>query len=150
DVSKDSLTPLLVASSSGQQAVSLLLLEKGADPDAADGRGNRALHYAASNRALADLLKALIVAHADPNVRLTKGDTAGATPMFLAANAGNVAAMRALAAAGADAKIPTKEGTTPLMVAAGVGRFESRTAPQDRNALEAVKLAFDLGDDVNA
>lgn len=149
DASKDSLTPLLVASSSGQQAVSLLLLEKGADPSAADARGYTPLHYASANRGLSELLKALLAHKADPNVRLAKGEP-GATPMFLAAGAGNVNAMRALAAAGADAKIPTKEGTTPLMVAAGVGRFEARTAAQNRSALEAVKLTFELGVDINA
>ena len=59
-------------------------------------------------------------------------------------------AMKLLAAAGADPKLNTKENTSPLMVAAGVGRFEARSAAQDRNALEAVKYAIELGEDVNA
>jgi uncharacterized protein len=144
------MTPLLIAASSGQGPCSVFLLDQGADPNAADARGYTALHFASQNRALLELVKALLAHHANPNARLSKGDTAGATPFYLAASGGNVAAMRALANGGADATLATKQNTTPLMVAAGVGRFESRTDAQNRNALEAVKLAVELGNDVNA
>jgi uncharacterized protein len=144
------MTPLLIAAASGQGAFATFLLDQKADMNAADQRGYTALHYAAASRNLQELLKGLLAHGANPNPRLLKGDTAGATPFYLAAGAGNVAAMRALAAAGADPKIPTKENTSPLMVAAGVGRFEARSEAQDRNALEAVKVALELGNDVNA
>ena len=78
----------------------------------------------------------------------------GATPFWLAAAVGDVSVMRVLAASGADPLLATKENVTPLMVAAGVGRrvagHMDRTAEEERSALEAVKLAVELGADVNA
>ena len=58
--------------------------------------------------------------------------------------------MRALVAAGANPLPPTQDGVTSLMVAAGLGRLEDRTPAEVANALEAVKLALELGADVNA
>jgi ankyrin repeat protein len=74
-----------------------------------------------------------------------------ATPFLLAAAVGDVAAMRTLIAAGADPIRGTEEGTTPVMVAAGMGTdHPSRLSGQQKAAfLEAVKLAFAEGGDVN-
>src|SRR5579885_147848 len=154
------MTPLLIATASGQRAVAALFVEQGADVNATDARGFTVLHYAAQNRNMTDLIKALLAHHANPNPRLTRnpggGDEegalslAGATPFLLAAAGGNSAAMRALAEGGADPNIPTKDGTTPLMIAAGVGKYEDRGPAQTRSALECVKVALDLGADVNA
>jgi ankyrin repeat protein len=149
EAAPNGMTPLLIAASSGRGAFATFLLDNGADPNAADGRGYTALHYGASNRSLLEMLKALLTQGANPNAQLVKGET-GATPFFLAAAGGNVNAMRTLAAGGADPLIVTKENSTALMAAAGVGRFESRSDAQNRNALDAVKLAAELGTDVNA
>jgi ankyrin repeat protein len=74
----------------------------------------------------------------------------GASAFLLAAASGDVPAMRALAAAGADPLIATQDGVTPLMVAAGLGRLGDRSPEEEANALEAVQLAVELGADVNA
>jgi ankyrin repeat protein len=60
--------------------------------------------------------------------------------------------MRALLAKGADPKLATLDNTTPLMLAAGVGRWRGDLRPKEeaKQALEAVKLLVDLGADVNA
>jgi ankyrin repeat protein len=63
--------------------------------------------------------------------------------------------MRLLAAHGADASITTKFGITPLMVAAGLDYWEGEspgpfTGVSEAERIEAVKLALDLGNDVNA
>ena len=74
--------------------------------------------------------------------------------------------MRVLVAAGADHSLPTKNGTTPLIAAAGLGSAgaENRRginltanksaapdpADEETRTLEAVKLVVDLGLDVNA
>ena len=116
------------------------------------------------------LLKALLAHRADPNARIGKGfppynyppfaradinnmpllRQPGATPFLLAAAAGDVAAMRALAAAGANPLLATQDGVTPLIVAAGLGRLEDRAPAEEARALEAVRLAVELGADVNA
>jgi hypothetical protein len=121
-----------------------------------------------------------LLAHgADPNVRISwqesrfspEGGTArnppdielgrhiltyvGATPFYIAAKNGDVALMRILAAGGADAKIGNKFGVTPLMVASGLDYWEGETpgphtGVTEEERLEAVKLAVELGLDVNA
>jgi hypothetical protein len=79
----------------------------------------------------------------------------GATAFLLAAKNTDVEVMKALVAAGADAKIPTADGTTPLMVAAGVaiwnpGEDGGSLPGQEDEVLEAVQMCVALGNDVNA
>ena len=109
-----------------------------------------------------DFVKALLAHGADPNARTQKnpnygmkvkggnGNLAGATPFLIAAQANDVAVMRELLAHGADPNIPTNLGTTPLMVAAGIGHLPGMSRSTEANALEAVKLCVELGADVNA
>ncbi len=74
----------------------------------------------------------------------------GATPFWLAANAGDVATLRVLAAAGADPQLSNRGGVTPLMVAAGQGQTDSRMVSHE-DLLDAVTyLALELGADINA
>src|SRR5262249_18790155 len=110
------------------------------------------------------LVNTLLEHKANPNARivmggrksqlhtseLTKIGVAGATPFLLAAAAGDADVMRVLLAKGADPKIATTEGVTPLMAAAGVGFSGDRTKEEEKGALEAAKLLVELGADVNA
>ncbi len=181
EIPAGSMNPLLMASASGHESLAIFLLEKGADPNAWDG-GAAAIHYALLRgmatigsvpRAnyvsflfrpnLTELVKALLGRGANPNVRLVSSavtggtgglrSAAGATPFLLAAASGDTSLMRFLLANGADPIMPTRAGVTPLMVAAGMNRGNSR--PDDeanafRDALETVKLALELGNDVHA
>ena len=71
----------------------------------------------------------------------------GATPFLLAAKAVDVELMRLLAALGADPLLPNEDGTTPLMVAAGVGIWAVGESPgTNAEALAAVRLMLELGD----
>ena len=149
DAAPDGTSPLLLAAASGHEALSIFLVGRGANVNATDGRGYTALHYAASGRNLLGLAKALLEHGADPNSQLSKGDV-GATPFYLAATAGNLSAMRTLANSGANPLVRTKQNNTALMAAAGVGQFDARTDAQNEGALEAAKLAIELGVDVNA
>jgi len=81
------------------------------------------------------------------------------TPLMLAAASYDADAMRILAAGGTDARLATEHdeetggNVTALMVAAGLARARNRPplAPEDeKKALEAVKLAVEMGADVNA
>jgi ankyrin repeat protein len=147
----------------------VFLLEKGADPTL-HGAGRTALHSAVQ-RVMPNLVKALLAHGADPNARLEKPMPAvsrlgvpielGATPFWLAASYANVEIMTILVAGGADPNLTSKDGTTPLMVAAGLnfeegmdkyGRrwFAQGTQALQQHAREAVLLCLELGNDINA
>ena len=109
-----------------------------------------------------DLMKALLERGANPDARLGRKlwyrpsfhdqmwiGTPGSTAFWRSAQATDVSAMRLLATHGAHAGIPSNEGDTALMLAAGLGwagNF-SRNAPDP--AIEAVKYCLELGLDVN-
>jgi len=110
------------------------------------------------------LVKALLAHGANPNVQIAKNfppysrspyalqtSLIGVTPFLLAAAAADVDLMHVLLDGGADPHIKSRDGSTALMMAAGVGRIDQRENTQDdANAMEAVKLALMLGDDINA
>ena len=109
------------------------------------------------------LVDALLARGADPDRRLERAppqfgfasarfrvSLVGATPFLLAAMDGNVEVMRRLAAAGADTRAATDEGTTPLMAAAGLGQVPAETRVTEDRSLAAVRLVLALGADVDA
>ena len=110
-----------------------------------------------------ELVKALLAHGADPNARIKKAplragssknqnlpELEGATPLILAAMAGDAAVMRTLVEAGADPKLQTKANGTVLMAAAGLGHVQGEDLTKDSDALAAAKLAVDLGADPKA
>lgn len=117
-----------------------------------------------------ELVRSLLAHGANPNLRVSKGfppfDHAafarttgnsmpqirqpGLTPFFLAAASCDATLMRLLVEKGANPMLTTDEGTTPLMVAAGIGKLDPISKAEEAKALEAVKLAVELGNDVNA
>jgi len=165
----DGRSPLLIASAGGHEPLALFLLGKGANPNAADRLGLTALHYAATAGKL-ELIKRLLAAEANPNSRAIREransgpkstvdyppvSIVGATPLVLAAEAGNAEAVRLLAANGADPQLSTNEKTTPLIVAAGAGVYQDLANDQaqeewKRRHFETGKVLADLGVDVNA
>jgi ankyrin repeat protein len=169
-------TPALVlATTNAHFELAALFLDAGADPNGG-GDGWTALHVISNVRrpgagsndpappgsghlSSLELVRKLVAKGANVNLQttrtrnigLTSLNTKGATPFLLAARTGDAELMRLLAKLGADPRIPTAENTTPLMVAAGVGtRSPGEDAGTETEALEAVKLAFELGGDVNA
>jgi len=115
-----------------------------------------------------ELIKVLLERGANPNVRMKEVppirrfmlpatgslswvDFTGQTPFLTAALAGDVTVMRLLLQYGADPHIPTFAGTTALMAAAGINWVFDQTYDEGPEALlEAVKLCWELGMDVNA
>ena len=151
---------LLVAAASGRDDLAAFLVDRGADPNAVDPKDFSVLHHVVSRRDMPNSVKSLLAHGADPNAHLTEEppnrrtediSLIGATPLFLAARAGNTVGVRLLAANGADPKVKTKENTTPLMAAAGVGKFQDdREVTSSRDArFETAKLLVELGADVN-
>jgi ankyrin repeat protein len=167
------MSALVEAAHSGQAEVATLLLNNGADPNA-HAVGYTALH-AAVLRGKTDLVRALLVHGANPNAVLTKGTPIrrnttdfnlpatliGATPFLLAAKFLEADSMRALVAGGADPRVALKDGTTAIMLAAGLGAGANSNRRdvavldggkmEDEASLPAsVAAAIDLGGDINA
>src|SRR6266699_62921 len=149
--------PLVVAITNNHIELALFLLEKGADPNAADNFYKRTPLFAAVEmrnpdftrespppvpdaRDPMDLIQALLARGADPNLRTNttpvrgfmQGSASwvsfdGQTPFVRAALAGDITLMRLLLEHGADPNIATEEGTTALMAAAGVNWVVAQT-----------------------
>ncbi len=108
--------------------------------------------------------KLLIDHGANVNAKLTKGprrgglggggtinlSLAGATPLLLATNAADVRLMHLLLDHGADPQVKLNNGTTALMLAVGIARAIGANWVTEPQAMEAAKLAIELGSDVNA
>ena len=176
DTLPNGMSALVLASYNAHYDLAVVLLEAGAEPDAAD-HGWAALHQVVWTRrpnlgrnppfpvpvgdlSGLDMARALLAHGADPNIRQTQEprdgnrnllQRLGATPFLLAAKAADVEMMQLLADHGADPALTTDLGTTPLMAAAGVGIWKIGENPgTNQEALAAVTLAWELGNDINA
>jgi len=164
-----------VAIDSGHEAMARFLLEQGADPNQS-GAGRTALHSAVQH-AMPEVVRALLEKGADPNARTFKAmpllsryiqqqtgleiNPIGATPFWWASSYGDLPLMHMLVEWGADPFINSSDGTTALMVAAGVDFVEGQdkygrrwftldtTVIQER-AKAAVQYCLELGLDINA
>ena len=180
ETAQDGTSPILVAILNGHYSLANFLLQKGADPNAVDGKGRAALYAAVDMRNLEwstrpappekdplteiDLIKALLDHGADPNLRLTKkiplrgqpsfdgrwANMIGATPLWRAAQSDDVTLMRLLKERGADPAIATTDQTTVLMVSAGLGWSDGQSHGLQSDAPDALKLCMAWGLDVNA
>ena len=170
-------TALLVATQNRYYKIGVFLLDHGADPNIANEGGWTPLYIATDNRNIEggdyptrkpdmdhlDYIKRLFASHANPNMRMRSSTETrtifthqwlleeGATPFLRAAQSGDLVLLKLLLEQGADPKINTEDGVTPLMVASGIGWVEGVTYEwSPKQTLETVKLLLDLGADVNA
>ena len=178
DVNKgaaDGATPLIVAIVKHQPGVALMLLEHGADPNAS-APGYTALH-AASITGQIEVATKLLDKGADPNAGVTmplrlsaafipynpelvagRLSQVGATPFMQAAKAVNTPMMRLLVARGARSNQAAADGTTAIMLSAGLGKrsltdmfaFVQYYSWDEGRAIEAIKLAVEMGGNLNA
>lgn len=156
------------------------LHEPGAPPDfAMNGEDPQPVPRPSGKLSHLEIVKKLLAKGADPNVEITWRERrfapggglsrnppnlaigrhyltyTGATPFYLAARNGDAPMMRVLAQAGADPLRPNRYGVTPLMGAACLDYYEGETAGpfsgvSEAERLEAVKLAVQLGNPINA
>jgi ankyrin repeat protein len=174
---QDGTSALVLAATNAHYEVAALLLERGAEPNAA-AQGWTALHQIAWSRRWnmgfnlpgpaqtgdldgLELVRRLVAKGADVDARQTtepadgnrnKLDRLGATPFVLAAKSCDLPLMRTLLEVGADASLTTNAGTTALMTAAGVGIWAPGENPGTHaECLAAMELALEAGGgDVNA
>ena len=169
------LNAFLLAAANAHYELAALLVDRGADVNVAS-RGWTALHQlswvrkagiAGSNNPAPpgsgsmtslEFVKKIVAAGADLNARVTIRPPAGitrlnfigGTPFLLAARTGDAPLMRLLAELGADPLLPNEDGTTPIMVAAGVGTSSPGEDPGTQpEVIEAVRVALELGGDLN-
>jgi ankyrin repeat protein len=155
------------------------LHQPGAPPDfAMNGEDPQPVPRPGGKLSHLDMARLLLVKGADPNVTITWGERRfgsgglsrnppnlnigrhylayqGATPFYLAARNGDEPMMRVLVAGGADPRKPTRFGITPLMATACLDYYEGETAGPysgvpEAQRLAAVKLALELGNEINA
>ncbi|CZR67067.1 uncharacterized protein PAC_16966 [Phialocephala subalpina] len=126
-------TPLYRASMNGHIEVVKLLLEKGANVNAAIEDGSTPLHRASMNGHL-ESVKLLLEKGANVNTA-TKD---GSTPLHRASYNGHLESVQLLLEKGANVNAATEDGLTPLHQASYNGHLES------------VKLLLEKGADVNA
>lgn len=130
--SGDGFTALHFAAFFGRYEAAALLIERGAEVDAF-GRGwmtGTAMHSAAS-RLQSDVVRILLEAGANPNVR----QSAGWTPLHAAAMNGDLTSVELLLASGADATATNDEGRSVIDLATESG--DEQTADRIRSALQA-------------
>jgi uncharacterized protein len=169
------LNAFLLATANAHYELALALLDAGADPKSAP-LGWTVLHQITGVRKVGlygsndpapegsgkigslEFVRELVARGADVNARATRrppiGTTqvnaSGATPFLLAARTADAPLMRELIKLGANPLTPNADGTTPLMIAAGVG---TNSPPEDPGTedevVEAVKIALEVGNDVN-
>lgn len=176
DTLPDGTSALVLAATNGHFELARLLLDRGADPNA-DKQGWTALHaltwvrrpnfgfnppgpVTTGNLDSLGLVRALVAHGANVNARMTKEPTngyrnalnrIGATPLLMAGRLADAPLMRLLVELGADPKILNEDNTTLLMVSSGVGIHSPGEDPgTEEEALECVKIALELGGNVNA
>ena len=181
DTVSDGQSALVVAAANANWELAAYLLERGADATAAEAGWN-ALHQTVRTRRMnlgfgtpgpfssgaldsIDLIQRLLDAGVDVNARMTRNgmrdgqrnrlNRLGATAFMLAAKVTDVEAMQLLLEAGANPTIPSADGTTPLMVAAGLaiwnpGEDGGSFTGQEEEVLEAVRICVEGGNDINA
>jgi ankyrin repeat protein len=169
-------SPLLAATQNSNYQVAKFLIEHGANVNLANKGGWTPLYLAVDNRNIeggdypvrtADMdsltyITYLLDKGADVNWRITESTETrtvftnqwlnedGATAFLRAAQSGDLQLLKLLVARGADPKINTKLGVTPLAAAAGIGWVEGVTQERSpEETVEAVKYLLSLGIDPN-
>jgi uncharacterized protein len=160
----DGTSMLVLAALNQNYETASALLDHGADPNAAVD-GWTVLHQIARVRrwtrgfnlpgpehrdqlSSLELVRKLAAHGADVNARQTGEREAGTTPFLLATRTLDLAYMTTLLELGADATLKADDGTTAVMLAAGVGQGQGSAgaAPGGvEEALAALRLTLELG-----
>jgi ankyrin repeat protein len=173
----DGVSALLYATLNGHYDTAAYLLEQGANPNVADHYGRTLLYATIDMSRLEpeprppartddavtplDLARLALDKGADPNASITgkipsrcangcyTAGAEGATPLWRAARENDVPAVALLLSAGADPRLPARDGSTPLMIAAGQGWRDEHSLGTERESIDAITLLLATGLDIN-
>jgi ankyrin repeat protein len=173
----DGVNAPLYATLNGHYDVAAYLLERGANPNLADQYGRTVLFAAIDmNRAESEprppvkfnervsplqLARLALAKGANPNAPISNrvpsrcplgcqsAGSEGATPLWRAARGNDLEAIELLLAAGADPLIRARDGSTPLMMAAGQGWRDDRSLGTEVESIAAMKMLVAAGLDIN-
>lgn len=178
--SADKFSPLLEAIINAHFDVAMNLVAHGADPNLAAVSGLTPLYAVVDTQwaphvwfpqpatdqektSYLTLMTALIDKGANLNAAISERiwfrsftndytwvDTSGATAFWRAAQSSDTNAMKLLVEHGANPKLATKAGDTPLHAAAGIGWAANWSVNAPLPLVDAVKYCVELGNDVNA
>jgi ankyrin repeat protein len=173
----DGVHAMLYATLNGHYEIAAYLLEKGANPNLADQYGRTVL-YAAIDMHLAEieprppvkinervkpleLAKLALDKGANPNAPITtripgrcplgcqSAGSEGATPLWRAARGNSLEAVQLLLAAGADPFVRARDGSTALMMAAGMGWRDDRSLGTEEESIAVIKMLLTSGLEVD-
>jgi ankyrin repeat protein len=174
----DQITAMTLAVTNGHLDLGKYLLDHGSDPKLVNSDGTSALFATIDAKwvnkswypqpsvdqekiTYLELMSGLLEHGADPNQQSSRGlwyrkgygggDTAGGTAFWRAAEANDITAMKLLVKAGADPNLVSKNGVSPLMMAAGLGYGHQTTVTVPDARLASIKyLVEECGADANA
>ena len=165
---------LIIAIENGHFELAVLLIKAGANPNdrstdstplhtmttvrkppRGDGQDGQPPPDGSGKLTSLDFIRQIIALGAEVNATLSKGNQNtlslnGATPFLMASKNADLPRMTLFVELGADPLRPNKNGSTPLMVAAGLGcAAAGEEAGSEPECLEAVTYLRKLGADVN-
>lgn len=171
------MTPLLMAVENGHFELAINLVKGGADPNDLRG-GYTALHNitwvrkpdhgegedgqpppaGSGNLDSLRFVREMVALGADVNAKIPKApgglgvlNRTGATPFLMAAKTADIALLKLLYELGADPSIPTRDGVTPLIAAAGLGTLAAgEVAGTEDEVVEVLEWLVKIGANVNA
>lgn len=177
DLPRRGTGPLMLAVENGHYDLAVALLDAGAEahdartgysilhaltwirrPDMGEGQIGDPAPQGSGRRTSLQFAEELIKRGARVNFQLTRGRGArgarvsevGATPLFMASDRADVPYMQLLVKHGADPRLGNEHGTTPLLVAAGIGSHApEEEAGTEVECLAAVKYLVSLGVEIN-
>jgi ankyrin repeat protein len=174
---KTGTSALILAVENGHYELALRLVKAGADPNdqrsgyaplhtltwvrkphRGDGEDGQPPPQGSGSVTSLEFARELVKLGADTKLQLAKGSSGagvlsseGATPVLLAAHRADLPYLKLLVELGADPLVANKEGSTPLMAAAGLGtQAPTEEAGTEAEAIETVKYLLAAGADVNA
>ncbi|MEJ6729170.1 MAG: ankyrin repeat domain-containing protein [Akkermansiaceae bacterium] len=177
DLARPNTSPLMLAAENGHYDLATELLEAGANPndlrtgfsvlhsltwirkpDIGESSDGDPAPEGSGRRDSLQFARELVKHGADVNLQLKKGrkggngrvSQVGATPLFLAADRADLPYIKLLVELGSDPLQTNRDGTTPLMVAAGIGSFApEEEAGNEVECLATVKYLVSKGASVN-